>query len=448
MSKLNRITHASLAGAMSLAACLALTACDQNPPPRPTSSLSSQSEQNAPAKADSQGVTIAQASTEETTGRFLSSDQIRAQTQRGSIDEPTTPNSTPADTEEAPLEARLTFEKLEHDFGAVFDTEPVDTAFKFRNTGNAPLRIDRVHASCGCTATKLSKQVFAPGEEYQIEVSFRPQGAGVSSKYITVASNDPKQPSIRLRIGANVVPPVMMEPNRLMLGTIKAGQSFESSMTIMARDPEMEIVEIVLPDLPGVTIEAVDYTGDILGNEEYPGRKTLVARVSPDTPTGSVNAKFTVRVLAAAQPGEERKTRNVDGFMSGLIRGDLVTTPRFLRITESNPAKPFEARALLSTESGAKFTVTKVEVANSALENVQASFQPAPEEGGWWIIVKGTTTDRAGAFRGEVIAYTDLDEGPKPIIFNGIVRTPAAQGQNRNPNADPPTRLPQRPTIN
>lgn len=462
MSNFHRIGFGA-GTALLTAALLTLSGCDQSEPPRPQSTLdaestpavtqSAQTRQTPPARTDSQGRPIAQVNVEDfsdnaefvTDPNFsevipVEPDQI-AQARR--LDQSAV-NQTNTRQPQAAGAPRLTFERVDHDFGKIYDVEPVSTVFAFRNTGDAPLQIQRVHASCGCTTAELSKRVFEPGEEYTLEVAFRPQGQGPSNKHVTVTSNDPNQPSIRLRISADVVPPVVMEPARLMLGTIEAGQGFDGTMTIMSRDPSMQIVEINAPEVQGLTFETAEYTGDIPEGDDYPGRKVVIARIAPNAPTGSINAKFVVRVLAAAQPGDEPRSRNVDGFITGLIRGDLITTPRFIRVTESAPGRQFESRALLTTESGRSFNVSKVEVSNSTIEDLKVDFEPAPDEGGWWIIIRGTTTARAGAFRGEVVAHTDLEEGPKPIIFNGIVRAEGlpAQGGVRSGT---PTTQPRRP---
>ena len=46
----------------------------------------------------------------------------------------------------------MKFERTEHNFGTIKEEiGAVTTQFEFTNTGNAPLVIQRVTASCGCT---------------------------------------------------------------------------------------------------------------------------------------------------------------------------------------------------------------------------------------------------------------------------------------------------------
>ena len=63
--------------------------------------------------------------------------------------------------------------------------------FTFTNIGNAPLVINEVIASCGCTIPKYDKRPIAPGQKGSIEITYNGQGkfAGHFKKSITIKSN-------------------------------------------------------------------------------------------------------------------------------------------------------------------------------------------------------------------------------------------------------------------
>mgnify|MGYP003936980945 CR=1 FL=1 len=100
--------------------------------------------------------------------------------------------------------ARISFTKTEHDFGRLIQGEKVVQVFHFTNTGDADLIISSVSASCGCTASKFTKDRIKPGEQGQIEVTFDSSGQkGVQNKTVTVLCNG--QPSTTvLRLKAQV----------------------------------------------------------------------------------------------------------------------------------------------------------------------------------------------------------------------------------------------------
>ena len=85
---------------------------------------------------------------------------------------------------------QIAFEKTEHSFGKLIRGEQVSYTFRFKNTGNAPLIINKVTTSCGCTATKFSDKPYAPGEEGKIDITYNSTGhSGFIDKTATVICN-------------------------------------------------------------------------------------------------------------------------------------------------------------------------------------------------------------------------------------------------------------------
>ena len=101
----------------------------------------------------------------------------------------------------------IVFSKLEHDFGVIKQEQIVKTIISFENKGDAVLIIKNVEASCGCTGTKVDKMKLAPGEKGNLEVNFNSgHYNGRVSRSIVIHTNDPANPTIMLKIFANVVP--------------------------------------------------------------------------------------------------------------------------------------------------------------------------------------------------------------------------------------------------
>lgn len=88
-------------------------------------------------------------------------------------------------------QAKITFEKTEHNFGSFMEAAGVQTTtFKFKNTGTVPLILNNVRASCGCTTPKWTRDPIAPNESGEITVSYDPKNRpGAFTKSITVGSN-------------------------------------------------------------------------------------------------------------------------------------------------------------------------------------------------------------------------------------------------------------------
>ncbi len=110
-------------------------------------------------------------------------------------------------TADATILPVMSFKEDFFDFGVIIQGEKVCHTFAFTNTGKSNLIISSVHASCGCTVPKYSKQPIPPGSAGEIEVTFDSSGrSGIQSKSVTVSSN--AQPStFELRFVADIAVP-------------------------------------------------------------------------------------------------------------------------------------------------------------------------------------------------------------------------------------------------
>lgn len=86
--------------------------------------------------------------------------------------------------------AEIAFVKTTHDFGIIWDGASVEYSFEFTNKGDAPLILNNVQPSCGCTAPSWPREPIMPGKKEKIVVVYSP-GAyrGNFSKTITITSN-------------------------------------------------------------------------------------------------------------------------------------------------------------------------------------------------------------------------------------------------------------------
>lgn len=96
----------------------------------------------------------------------------------------------------------LQLKETEHDFKMIPQGRPVFYQFVITNTGTSPLKLDDVHASCGCTTPEWSREAIAPGASGQIKVGFNAAAAGIFEKYITITYNGTQ--SKQLKIIGNV----------------------------------------------------------------------------------------------------------------------------------------------------------------------------------------------------------------------------------------------------
>lgn len=111
---------------------------------------------------------------------------------------------TPEERANAP---KISFAKTTHDFGKIVQGSLAEYNFEFTNTGKSDLIIRRVKAACGCTTTKMEKDVLKPGESGKVNIVFNSRGyEGKKRKSVTVICNDPDHPINMLFIEMDVMP--------------------------------------------------------------------------------------------------------------------------------------------------------------------------------------------------------------------------------------------------
>lgn len=98
-------------------------------------------------------------------------------------------------TQADPLELRET----EHDFDKIPQGKPVYYNFEIRNTGTTELKLDDVHASCGCTTPEWSREAIAPGSAAKIKVGYNAASEGYFEKFITVTYNTTQTKQIKIK---------------------------------------------------------------------------------------------------------------------------------------------------------------------------------------------------------------------------------------------------------
>ncbi|WP_159019553.1 DUF1573 domain-containing protein [Algibacter sp. L3A6] len=87
----------------------------------------------------------------------------------------------------------IEFEETTHDFGEIEAKKSVQTVFKYKNTGNAPLVITNIGTSCGCTVPEdWSREPLAVGETGEFTVKYNGSGKGKISKSLTLTANTEK----------------------------------------------------------------------------------------------------------------------------------------------------------------------------------------------------------------------------------------------------------------
>lgn len=78
------------------------------------------------------------------------------------------------------------FNKEAFDFAKIPQGTPVTTYFEFKNISKAPIVVESVSASCGCTTPEKPEAPIAPGATGKIKVGYNAASVGTFSKPIYV----------------------------------------------------------------------------------------------------------------------------------------------------------------------------------------------------------------------------------------------------------------------
>ncbi len=124
---------------------------------------------------------------------------------------------SPVSVEDLPVaegQPRIWIDELSKENGFVYDLGRIDAyavtekTFTIHNLGTGDLVIEKVHATCGCTAAVIESSTIPPGGTTTIRIAYDPnvnqeQGKFIQ-KQIQIKSNDPVAPLIEFAIEADV----------------------------------------------------------------------------------------------------------------------------------------------------------------------------------------------------------------------------------------------------
>ena len=125
------------------------------------------------------------------------------------------PPAKPTGSAEA-LELKTT----EYDFGKIPQNKPVYYFFEITNKSDAPLKVESVQATCGCTTPEWDKEAIAPGATGKIKVGYNAAAEGPFEKPITIYYNGGHTKQIKIK-GTVWKAPTGSAPNNQSLQFLK-----------------------------------------------------------------------------------------------------------------------------------------------------------------------------------------------------------------------------------
>lgn len=267
-----------------------------------------------------------------------------------------------------------------HDFGQTWVGPPLAHSFKITNGGDAPLEISRVKPSCGCTIAGNYPKTLAPGESGEFPFSMASNKLrGHFEKSVTISSNDPVTPELRLKLKGQVKRYVEVTPPSANFARITTQEPQERIVNLINNTDNPLKLTLDQPADSKFKAELVEKT---------PG-KQFDLRISAVPPFAPGNLRTTV-TLKTNIPEQNEVTVDVNGIVPSRLevqpsvvlvnqpRGEETTgVSRVVRFTNygKNPVKVLEASV---DDPAVTVNVSERKVGESYTVQVQmpAGYQP------------------------------------------------------------------------
>lgn len=399
-------------------------------PSKPNAELERKAAQ-AESKGGSASVRNAQTSKSDVGARQLSPEEVeklKAAEEMGKQVESKDP-ANPAKPQALQLSA------TSHDWGAISDDTVVNHTFQAKNISDRTIKI-AVAASCGCTVSKLDKDVIAPGEEVPITASFNPQGrSGPQTKTLTITVTDPQGEFAQqfISISSNVRPMMAVEPNRTFLQEVDHRQGKQERITVTGRKP-------------GFAVQSVESNNEFVKatigesvtsqeNGEEITRVEVLLDIGKGAPIGTLNAQLTIR-------SNDATAKPLSTFAGAEIIGDVRANPASTMIRANAPGSLISADIRVDTRSGKAFRVTGIDLETRHDMRMAVDLKPDAEDGtSYTVTISGLAPLQAGLIQGTMLVSTDSEGGETiRIPFTATVPRPTQPQPTRVGNAAPAAR--------
>ncbi len=228
----------------------------------------------------------------------------------------------------------------EHDFGK-FKEEAGKQKFDFTvmNTGNQPLVIQNISASCGCTLPEWTKSPIPPNGTGKITAIYDPANRpGSFNKTLTVYTNGKPEVAV-LVIKGEVIPreKTMEELFRFPVGSVRFESNHLAFTNVKKTEKKIRVMQVINPSQEPVKIEFDNVPSHLTlkANPETlkPGQKGIIEGTYDATKNqkwGHASDLIKVKANGVEQPRVYfYVSANLVEDFSGLSKDDLANAPVF-----------------------------------------------------------------------------------------------------------------------
>ena len=289
------------------------------------------------------------------------------------------------------------------DLGTVVKGDSATHAFVLRNTGDAPVTIERVTSSCGCTVAEFDETI-PPGGEGTVRAeldTLMVNGSGSSSIEVYVAGQE--APAATLRLDYNVITKLLAHPGYARWIYVQHEVEGTLGQTVYAEDgADFEVVSVESP-MPAIAVTFREATPEERV-EDFEGRQWRVEpTLDSEAPVGPIVGFLTVHTTHPDQ-----KVMQIP--VSGFVRPALFVEPQ---------RGDFGALDADGTKRGVfhvrNFATDPIALtgAETDVPGVSARIEPIEEGRKYDVVVElDTVAMEKGDFAGKLRLTTDSDKVP------------------------------------
>jgi hypothetical protein len=305
------------------------------------------------------------------------------------------------------------------DFGIVERGARIEHVFRVTNAGDAPLRLEQVKSTCGCTVALISDPDVAPGREGRVAVTLdTARMAGRVTKIVTVYTNDPATPTAALALTGAVHADLVTTPAALYLGRVRRGEGVSRDIVVAPGRPgAVYAVTAVESSNPALAAEIQPVTAPDPrtagpGGVAAPAQR-IVVRLAKELPLGRFSAQLVLRTNSPREPA-------ITVPVFGSVEGDVVVLPPQLTFGVARRGAAAERELHIRNHGAAPLTVTRVVVRPEAVAYTLETVRDGVE---WELTLRLPDGLPPGKVEGSVEIFTDHPkEGRLVIPLYAIVR--------------------------
>jgi hypothetical protein len=301
---------------------------------------------------------------------------------------------------------KIQFETNLFDFGTLTTVETLSGSFRFKNAGDAVLKIGTPGTSCDCTDAKIKPDTLAPGESGELTYTIKLEHALDGERHIMVPSNDPKTPLARLTIRMNYTPLYELSPATLRIALPAGKETTQASFTVARVDGRpLEIDRLTAsPEYFGVSLDPS------FKAEDHSARVNVTVHRPPGPPAPISGS---VQMWNSQQSGPAVRTINIAAEIQGELAADPPrfdwVLPGFGKRKADYPAASLQRKVALRSVRG-----TPIEIKSAGSDIKGMSVKVIPKVPGKTFDLVLTFDELPQTFtKGKVTVETSLASLPK-----------------------------------